>query len=235
MRFVTTTAIGCCAAAIAVAALLSGGGAAASVTPSPTAAPITVVIPGAATPSTSPRPGSNPSPNPGSPGTDGCAEGPGETNADGSPVPGAAPAKTGLDLDLDADWVGADGWVIATASGFGPTELGQVVLYPRAVVIGSYTAGADGAFTARFRIPEETLQGRHVVEVTGWTTGCIANAEIMVVAGGYRGELVANWLSGWWVYVVLGALLVGVLSLAITFRADIAGWFGRAPSDGAAT
>ncbi|WP_309710904.1 hypothetical protein [Pseudolysinimonas sp.] len=240
MRFPGRVAIASCVVVVAFAALLSGGSAAAQgeLTPTPTgAAPITVVIPGAATasPSSTAKPSASPSGSPSSPpSTNGCEAGPGQANADGSPIPGGAPASDALDLRLDDDRVTADSWVIATASGFLPGEYAQVVMYSGAVVIGSYTVGADGAFSARFRIPEDTPTGNHVVEVTGWTSGCVANDQLTVVAGGEGGSggLPANWLSLWWVFVVLGALFIGLLSLGVAFRGDIASWFGRAPSGG---
>lgn len=238
MRHVTFLAIGSGLAVVTLAVLLGGGGAVAlpgaDPTPVPTgAAPITVIIPGSGTASPTPRPSSTlptlPFEDPDVPGGSGACE-PGAANADGSPVPAAAPRDDLRDLAFSEERPTAGGWVVASASGFQPAELGQVVLYPGAIVVGSYTVGADGEFSARFRVPTDTAPGSHVLEVTGWVSGCAANGELTVVSGASS----ANWLTLWWVYIVLGALLLGLLSLVIAFRADIARWFapvaGGSPS-----
>lgn len=205
--------------------------ASAAATPTATGgAPITVVIPGASTasPSTTSGQGSNGGSNGG---TGGQPSGSGGTNPDGSPIPPDDPKSNAPRLKLDKDSVGANGWVIATASGYQPGEKAQLVLYPGAIVIASYTVGPDGEFSARFRIPADTPTGAHVVEVTGWTSGYVTNAELTVTAAGAA----PNWLTLWWVYVVLGVLFVALLSLAIAFRSELARWFGGRSRGGMAS
>jgi len=229
-------AVAYCAVVVAVAAMLGGltvNPAFAEPSPSATGgAPITVVIPSDATstprPSTSSGSGSNGGANGGSGSQPG---GPGATNPDGSPVPPDEPKSGAPKLHLDKDRVEAKGWVIATASGYQSGEKAQLVLYPGAIVLGSYTVGADGEFSARFRVPAETPTGTHVVEVTGWTSGYVTNAELTVTAG----AAASNWLMLWWVYVVLGVLLVALLSLAIAFRSTIAAALGGRTHGGLAS
>jgi len=123
---------------------------------------------------------------------------------------------------VDKDRLGASEWIIASASGFTRGEKAQVVLYPGAVVIGSYTVDAPTGLVARFRIPDATPTGLYALEVTGWQSCYVEQGEVTVV----NAPLAPNPPSVWWVYVVLGVLLVGLLSLSITFRSDIARWFG---------
>ncbi len=199
--------------------------------PTPTAnAPVSVVIPGASSPS----PSTSGSPGTGGGSTGGGSNGGGSTgggsapapaNPDGSPVPPAQPAEDAPRLKLDKKRLQAGEWIVATASGYQPGEKAQVVLYPGAVVIASYTVGADGTFTARFRIPEGTRTGAAVLEVTGWTSGYVANGKLAIVAGAPASD---SWLSLWWVYIVVGALGLAVLWLAIAFRHTIATLFGTA-------
>lgn len=206
-------------------------GAPADSTPTPTAAPITVIIPSDSTPSPSPSSTSGGGGSTGG-GSTGGGSGDGETdeeeaegggtNPDGSPIPPGTPKSNAPRLILDKDHAQAGEWLIATASGYQIGEKAQLVLYPGAIVIGSFVVGADGKFTARFRVPEDTRTGAAVVEVTGWESGYVTNADLMVTSGVSN----ANWLALWWVWIVLGVLLVALLSLTIAFRADIARWFG---------
>lgn len=226
-----------CAAVAALAVVLGGGSALAQGAPTPTAtgvAPITVVIPGTASPTptpnttlpTLPLPDETDAPE----GSGACSPGP--ANADGSPVPPASPhdSEDVDELDLSAQRLTADSWIIASASGFLAGELGQVVVYPGADVVGSYTVDSAGEFSARFRIPVDTSPGTHVLEVTGWVSGCVASADFTVVTAPSD----ANWLTLWWVWIVLGALLLAVISLLIGFRGDLARWFARTPAGSAA-
>lgn len=196
--------------------------------PTPTAtgsAPITVIIPGpSATPTprpSSPGGGGGDLPTLPDPGAGACA--PGSANADGSPIPASEPDEDAERLELDDDRGLAGDWVIATAGGYLAGERGQVVVYPDVDVLGSYTIGADGVFEARFRIPDDTATGLHVIEVTGWLSGCVTNAEYTVVSK----PSPTNWIAQWWLLVVLGGLLLAAISLLVAFRHDVARWFGR--------
>lgn len=224
--------LGTIVAVVAIAAAMSSlavPGSAVSA-PSPTDVPITVIIPDlsptptlTATPTPTPRPsqsnggGATPKPTPSS-----TVPGGGGTNPDGSPIPPNRPTEGAERLKLDHKSIVADKWMIATATGFAPGEKGQFVLYPGSVVIGSYLADAAGKITARFRIAEETRPGVHVAEATGWTSGHVANEEFTVVTVG----MTAGWPLLWWVLLVLGVLLTGLIATAVHFRRSIRSWSG---------
>jgi hypothetical protein len=95
------------------------------------------------------------------------------------------------------------------------------VLYPRAVDLGTFSANASGRITARFRIPADTRPGAHTIEATGATSHFVRNAPITVLSAGFAGELPYRW----WISIVVGAVLLGILALVIYFRRRIAGWF----------
>lgn len=210
--------------------------------PSPSDVPVSVVIPSrSATPTATPTPTPSPSASSGggssggsSSGTSGGgASGGGTTtgtNPDGSPIPSASPTADapGLELDRSTLSYSAHDWVVATGKGYTPGEKVQFVLYPGAIIIGSFVADASGTVTARFRLPDDTRPGTHTIEATGWTSRHVTNREFTVTA-------VATadiWL--WWVIVVLGILLAGLVALAVYFRESIRGWFGAgAPATGA--
>ena len=131
------------------------------------------------------------------------------------------------ELAIDKDRLAAGEWVIASATDFTRGEKAQVVMYPGAVVIGSYTVDAPTGFAARFRVPEGTPTGLYSLEVTGWQSCYVENGEVTVVS-----PPATNSPALWWVYVVLGVLSIGLVSLAFAFRADIALWFGGPPAPG---
>jgi hypothetical protein len=202
-------------------------------TPLSSDGPITVIIPDTATPTPSPTGGGSGG---GSSGGSGGGSGDDfedvdaptlnssdcpDKNADGSPVPPAKFTEDATELTVDQKSLRANEWLIASASEFTRGEMAQVVMYPGAVVIGSYSVDAPTGFSARFRIPQDTLVGVHVIEVTGWESCVVANAEITVIGTPFT----SNFLSLIWVYVVLGVLGIGLLSLLIAFRDEIARWF----------
>ena len=232
------------AASMILAALLSTGSVPANAaTAPPDDGPITVVIPPGASPSPSPSgtAGSGGSSGGGSGGGSGSGTGvdPGDggsgggaatcpsTNADGSPVPSNQITDDAPELAIDKDRLAAGEWVIASATDFTRGEKAQVVMYPGAVVIGSYTVDAPTGFAARFRVPEGTPTGLYSLEVTGWQSCYVENGEVTVVS-----PPATNSPALWWVYVVLGVLSIGLVSLAFAFRADIALWFGGPPAPG---
>lgn len=205
--------------------------------------PITVVIPEPATPSLSP-PGSaqsNGSTGGGSGGGAGGGAGGGSVdgaggsaattaniNADGSPIPPPEPTENAPKLAVDKDRLQANEWIIVNSEGFTQGEKAQVVIYPGAIVIGSFTVDAPTGLSARFRIPQTTLTGLYVLEVTGWQSSYIENAEVTVVSA----PLVSSSSAIWSVYVVLGVLVMGLMSLALAFRGEITRWFGASPVSG---
>jgi hypothetical protein len=234
MRYSASLAVGSLAAVALIAAVVSGASVPVSAeTPVPTSGPITVVIPETSTPTPAPSSGTGAGSGSGG-GVTGGGESGGEsgnsgsdgttcagTNPDGSPIPPGQPKENVTELTVDKDRLAASEWIIATTDGLTKGEKAQVVLYPGAVVVGSYTVDAPEGFAARFRIPEGTLTGLHVLETTGWQSCFVANTEIMVVGA----PLTSNVLTRSWVYGVLGVLFVGLLSLFIAFRRDISSWF----------
>lgn len=222
-----------------VSALLgaSASGGATAATPDPTGAPITVIIPdlsGSASPTPTPTPtptstagtgggnhgGSN---NGGGNSGGGTGGGVTPTNPDGSPIPPKKPGKNKPALVLDHSARAVGELLTATGTGFGAGERVQFVLYPGAVVIGSVAADANGTVTVRFRIPDKTATGDHVLEATGWTSAHVANKAFTVTSSVQSGLFPL-----WWVYVVVGVLLLSLISALIHFRSTIAGWFGAA-------
>lgn len=221
-------------ASVAVVAAVLGGLATpvdAATEPTPTVtstSSISVIIPettSTPTPSPTPTPtrsgGSTPTPAPTTP----------ATNPDGSPVPPAQPTENAPKLDLDKYSLAAHDWMVATGAKYAPGEKVQFVLYPGAIVIGSFVADETGTVVARFRIPDDTRPGDHVVEATGWSSKTVRNAQFVVTSAAAVTEV--PWL--WWVLGVLGVLVVALVALAIYFRQSIRGWFGdTVPAAGAA-
>lgn len=111
--------------------------------------------------------------------------------------------------------------MLASGTEFTLGEQVQFVLYPGAIVIGSFTADGSGAVIARFKITEQAAPGRYIVEATGWESGHVANAEFLVAS-----SAVDATPDLWWVWVVLGVLLLALLATAFYFRDVIRGWFG---------
>ncbi len=238
MKFRAATAFASVASVALIAAIVSAASLPVSAqTAVPTSGPITVVIPGTPTPSPTSTGGGGSGGgsgggNTGGGDTGGGNEGGGDaggggptcagTNPDGSPIPNPQPKENAPKLIVDKERLAVNEWIIATTDGLTRGEKAQIVLYPGAVVIGSFTVDAPEGFAARFRIPEGTLTGLHVLEATGWQSCFVANAEITVVGA----PLTSSWLTRWWVYVVLGVMFVGLVSLLFAFRRDVSSWFG---------
>ena len=220
------------AAVVFVSALLSSTVATGAVatTPTPTTAAISVIIPELSPSPTSTRTngggnngGNNGGGNNGG-GNGGGSNNGGGTNPDGSPKPPAKPGKNKPRLILDRETVEAHQFMIASASGYAAGEKVQLVLYPGAVVVGSFLAGASGEFSARFRVPDDTRPGAHVAEATGWVSGFVANEDFLVTTT----VLAAGVPLLWWVMVVLAVLLMSAISLLVYFRRSSPQWFGGA-------
>ena len=222
-------------AMIIALALVGTASAAVATTPPPTEGPITVVVPATASPSPSPS-GNGGGGGGGGGSTGGSGETPDDgvgaptcsaTNADGSPTPAAAPRDDALTLDVDRERLIPGEWIITRSSDFVRGEKAQIVMYPGAVVIGSFTVDAPTGFAARFKIPEGTLVGQYQLEATGWTSCAVANNVVTIVSGPAPTPAAVVW----WPYAVIGSLGLGLLSLAIAFRIPIALWFaGTIPS-----
>ena len=124
-------------------------------------------------------------------------------------------------LTLDRTSVAPNQWILATGDSYTAGEQVHFVLFPRAVDLGTFTADASGRITARFRLPADTRPGAHTVEATGVSSQYVRNAPITVVSAGFAGDLPYRW----WIGIVVGAVLLGLLALALYFRRSIAGWF----------
>ena len=139
------------------------------------------------------------------------------TNASDGSVQGAPR------LTLDHDSVAPRQWILATGDGYTAAERVHFVLFPRAVDLGTFTADASGRITARFRIPADARPGAHTVEATGASSHYVRNAPITVVSASFAGTLPLRW----WIGIVIGAVLLGILALILYFRRSIAGYFAR--------
>jgi hypothetical protein len=152
----------------------------------------------------------------------------------GAPATATAPESTSSSSDgsvqeaprltLDRTSVAPNQWILATGDSYTAAERVHFVFFPRAVDLGTFTADATGHITARFRIPADTRPGAHTVEATGVSSHYVRNAPITVVSAGFAGGLPYRW----WIGIVVGAVLLGLLALVLYFRRSIAGWF--APS-----
>lgn len=226
-------------ATLAVAIALMTGGVitarAADPTPAPTGVAVTVVIP-EPTPSattgsggsTGGASGGSNSGSNGSGGSTGGASGSLPTEPFGAPVPPGQPTSGAGALQLDRDTIAPQEWLTATGTGFTAGEKVQFVYYPGAAVINSFIADSAGKVVAKFLIPEDMRSGLHTLEATGWSSKKVLNKEFTVTTV----AATAPFPYLWWVFVVLGVLLLGVTVLALYFRRSIRQWFGpgAAPS-----
>ncbi|GGK96276.1 hypothetical protein GCM10007382_15660 [Salinibacterium xinjiangense] len=142
-----------------------------------------------------------------------------------APIPPATPSGSASKLELDPERISVHEWMAATGTGYNADEKVQLVLYPGAEVIGSYVADATGTVTARFRIPDETRSGSHVLEATGWASEKVSNGAFTVVTVAGAGTIPMLW----WVIILCGSLLVGLIIFAIYFRRNIAHAFRGGP------
>lgn len=131
----------------------------------------------------------------------------------GEPAIGAKPGR-GDRLKLDRDYVMPGEVVVATAKGLTAGEMAQMVLFSDPVLIGNQAVDADGAYRAEVVIPEDTEPGRHTLQLTGWASGKIYTAVLVVgdpaaASDESDGGGLPLWL--WWIAAaVLLALLTGL-------------------------
>lgn len=198
--------------------------------------PLSVVIPDLSTPApiapvttpVTPRGTTTPAAPPAAPAAAStCTPATGDT----APAASAQPSEDAGALTLDRETVAADEWLVATAAGYTPGEMVQVVVYSGAVVVDSYKADAAGNLTARFRVPEETRPGDHVAAATGWQSCVAATASFVVVTD----ATAASFPYLWWVLIVVGVLLAALAAAAVYFRQSIAGWFSGGMSAAGST
>lgn len=134
------------------------------------------------------------------------------------PTPG-----TGDPAAVDKDVYQPGGSVTVTAAGFDPGEQVQVVLYSDPLLIGNFSADQAGNVSVTFALPEQLLPGTHTVRLTGWASGHVAVAELLLAgeplvttdaAGG-----VPPW--AWWAggAAVLAGLALGGWRLVQVMRA----------------
>ncbi len=228
--------VGSLTAAIAIIVAITANGyvaaRAADPNPSPTGVSVTVVIP-EPSPSTTTGTGgstggSSGGSSSGSGSSTGGASGGLTTEPFGAPVPPGQPTAGVGALQLDRDTIGPKEWLTATGTGFTPGEKVQFVRYPGAVVIDSFVADTTGKVVAKFLIPDDMRSGLHTLEATGWSSKKVLNKEFTVTTA----AATAPFPYLWWVFVVLGVLLLGLIALAIYFRRSIRHWLGSgaAPS-----
>ena len=138
---------------------------------------------------------------------------------------GVAPAAMAFGAGLDGVW---DCLVLVYFVACGVSRLARYNITAEAL-----SADASGNVTARFRIPDETRLGSHVLEATGWASTRVSNGKFTVVSVTVAGaETIAPL---WWVIVLCGALLFGLIVMALYFRHSIARAFhGGADAAGAA-
>jgi hypothetical protein len=188
-------------------------------TPSSTSAAVSVIIPDTA----------SPTPSPSSSHSGGGSHGGGDTTPTPTPTPAVAPSPAPAPgqpadgLKLDHERIATGEWMVAIGTGFQPGEQVQLVLYSDPVVVHSFTADASGRFEARFKIPKTFRLGLHTAEATGWESKHVANKRFTVVSAPAPAGTVPFL---WWLIVVIGVLVIGVIVVAVYFRRTIAGWFG---------
>ncbi|MFM9920298.1 hypothetical protein [Lacisediminihabitans sp. H27-G8] len=145
--------------------------------------------------------------------------------AAGAPVPGAQPVPKADPLTLTPARVRAGDKVQATGKGYMPGEQVQFVLYPTPVIIGSYTADANGVISTTFTVPVDTKTGPRTIEATGWVSHHASNGVLVVVtAVAAIGPISSTW---WLIGIGILLLLLLIVSLVV-FRSNIARLFGQA-------
>ena len=142
-----------------------------------------------------------------------------------APSPPSTPSANASKLALDPERIAVHKWMTATGNGYTAGENVQFALYPGVEIIGSYAADASGKVMARFRIPDETRSGTHVLEATGWASKKVSNGEFTVVTEAGAGTIPTLW----WVIILCIALLIGLAVMAIYFRRSIARAFRSGP------
>jgi hypothetical protein len=164
--------------------------------------PVTVTVP-TATPTSTPSPSPTPSQTPPAPeetrtdtppsrsSSSTSSRGSGTSQpADQSPAAAAptepriakTPSTTAEQATVDKKTYGAGDALTVTFAGFTAKEKVQVVLYSEPILIGNVDAGDDGVVTHSFQIPADLPPGVHTVQLTGWESGKIATASIVVAA-----------------------------------------------------
>ncbi|GGH49859.1 hypothetical protein [Microbacterium album] len=121
------------------------------------------------------------------------------------PAVPAQPASGADEATVDKDVYRVGEEITATATGFGPQEQVQLVLFSEPGLIGSFTADDDGTVRATFPVSEKTPPGPHTLQFTGWCDG-VATAAVLVGSAGSAADAeqgIPAWF--WWVG---GALLV---------------------------
>lgn len=202
----------------------------ASPTPTPTpvpTTPITVVPPAQAPPAVTPPAPAAPAA--GSSGRAAAAGGGTASPAAGGAAStpdaglGTAPSTTANRATTDRLHYALGDSVTVSMRGFTPGEQVQVALFSEPRLIATVPAGADGAFSHTFPLPDDLLVGSHTIQLTGADSKLVATAEIFVTATAASSisdlQGVPWWV--WWVAAGLGAvaLVLGVWWLVRVMRA----------------
>lgn len=140
----------------------------------------------------------------------------------GAPAPGSAPVAQADPLTITPSNAQAGERILVTAAGYAATEKVQLVMYPGALILGSYDADSNGRLRITIMVPLETKTGPQTLEATGWVSHHATNGRLLV--GRPSLEKLAfsstSWIIG--IEVLLGLM---VLVSAFVFRRSIADLF----------
>lgn len=131
------------------------------------------------------------------------------------------PATSGEAAAVDKEVYIEGDTVVATATGFGPSEKVQVVLFNDPSVVHAVTADASGAVRAEIVVDDELRPGTHALQLTGWCER-VALADVLIGTAGSLAaagmQAVPVWL--WWMLGVIAllALLLALPRLVRTLR-----------------
>ena len=162
------------------------------------------------------NPGSGGAGSGGSSGGGGAAGG-GDTGSGGGAVQPGQPTPTKNRLVLTPARLRAGDAFTAEGAGFTPGERVDLVLFPGAIALGSYTADARGAVRARATIPRSAGAGLYTVQATGRASQRVAAANLAVVGASMP-------QNGWWgLVIVAGGVLASIIALLLALKLGVLG------------
>lgn len=171
-------------------------------------------------PPASASPARSPTAMPSSSGSSGAAPTSGPPSS--GPAPTTEPRPSGSAAPVPAEdpeppiRVSPGGTVTLEAGGFLPGERVTIQLHEGGGVLGTVTAGPDGAVTAEVRIPDGAAAGRTTVDLAGAQSAVVADVELQVagadsvVAAGDWADLVPLTVAA----VTLVGSVAGLVSVA---------------------
>lgn len=125
--------------------------------------------------------------------------------------PAISPAPSDGDpAALDAEVYQPGSGVTVTASGFDPGEQVQAVLYSEPILLGNFSADANGDISVTFTLPEDLLAGPHTAQLTGWASGHIAVAKFLMGSAPLDSSGAAGSVPPWAWWVGGAASLAGL-------------------------